>query len=240
MSCRIVLFSLHSSAQLNVNNLIQYTEADGLPGAQVNQILVDKLGYIWVGTINGLARFDGYEFKRYYYNPNDTATLHGLNVWSLFQDHNGQIWIGSAPSFINSYDPVTKAFRQYGFTHLINHPANVEPGVMAFCEDNNGRLYFGVNTNHGEPIYSALLYKEKNEDTLKRFASPDSIPIQNVLRITKDKTGNIWLLCYNGLFKIDTRGKIFIVHPRTIEEEFKKRITSSRQIFDLIRKGIFG
>jgi len=218
----LLLFSLHSSAQLNVNNLIQYSEADGLPGAQVNQILVDKLGYIWVGTINGLARFDGYEFKRYYYNPNDTATLHGLNVWSLFQDHNGQIWIGSAPSFINSYDPVTKAFRQYGFTHLINHPANVEPGVMAFCEDNNGRLYFGVNTNHGEPIYSALLYKEKNEDTLKRFVSPDSIPIQNVLRIIKDKTGNIWLLCYNGLFKIDTWGKIFVVHPRTIEEEFKK------------------
>ena len=96
--------------------MTQYTESDGLPGAQVNKLLVDKLGYVWVGTINGLARFDGYEFKRYYYNPNDTATLHGLNVWSLFEDHKGQIWVGSAPSFLNAYDPVTKTFRQYDFT----------------------------------------------------------------------------------------------------------------------------
>src|SRR5664279_2151787 len=119
-----------------------------------------------------------------------------------------RIWIGSAPSFINSYNPATKTFRQYSFTNLINHPANVEPGVTAFCEDNNGRVYFGISTNHGEPISSALLYKEENEDTLKRFDSPGSIPIQNVIRMTKDKTGNIWLLCYNELLKIDSRGKL--------------------------------
>jgi ligand-binding sensor domain-containing protein len=64
--CLLLVVSLSSYEQLNSGNLTQYTEKDGLPGVQVNNILVDKHGYVWVGTINGLARYDGYEFQRYY------------------------------------------------------------------------------------------------------------------------------------------------------------------------------
>ena len=99
----LVLVSVSSYAQLNSGNFTQYAEKDGLPGAEVHKMLTDRHGYIWVGTVNGLARYDGYEFKRFYYNPNDTVSIHGLNVWSLFEDQKGQIWIGSAPSFLNVY-----------------------------------------------------------------------------------------------------------------------------------------
>jgi ligand-binding sensor domain-containing protein len=51
----ILLFSSPSFAQLNSNNLTLYTEKDGLPGTQINKIMVDQFGYIWVGTINGLT-----------------------------------------------------------------------------------------------------------------------------------------------------------------------------------------
>src|SRR5438046_1015286 len=156
----ILSLSVQSYAQLNPANLTQFTEKDGLPGAEVHNILIDSLGYLWVGTINGLTRYDGYEFKRFYYNPNDTVSIHGLNVWSLFQDSRQKIWIASGPSFLNEYDPVSKTFKQYDFAHLIKHPANVELGVIAMCEDNNGRMYFGIGTNFGEPISSALLYKD--------------------------------------------------------------------------------
>ena len=81
-----IIISLSAHAQLNSGNLTQYTENDGLPGAQVNTLLVDKFGYIWTGTINGLARFDGYQFKRFYSNPNDTTSMQGLIIWSLFED----------------------------------------------------------------------------------------------------------------------------------------------------------
>src|SRR5258706_1943990 len=136
--CILISVTAVSYSQLNSGNLAQFTEKDGLPGAEVHNILKDKLGYLWIGTVNGLARYDGYEFKRFYYNPNDTATIHGLNVWSLFEDRKGEIWVGSAPSFLNAYNPVLKTFRQYDFMHFINHPANVEPGIVAMCEDNNG------------------------------------------------------------------------------------------------------
>jgi ligand-binding sensor domain-containing protein len=75
---------------------------------QVSSLLIDRFGYVWAGTINGLVRYDGYEFKRFYSNPNDTTSIHGLPVYSLFEDHTGQIWIGTGPSFLNVYDPVIK------------------------------------------------------------------------------------------------------------------------------------
>jgi signal transduction histidine kinase/ligand-binding sensor domain-containing protein len=212
---------LNSYAQLSSGNLTQFTEKDGLPGAEVHGILTDKLGYLWIGTVNGLARYDGYEFKRFYYNPNDTASIHGLNVWSLFEDRKEQIWVGSSPSFLNAYNPIFKTFTQYDFSHFISHPANVELGVAAMCEDNNGRIYFGISAYNGESISSALLYKDERDNKLKQFNSPDSLQIQNVYRITKDKTGNIWFLSYSGLFKIDIKGKLSRIHS-SAEDTFKR------------------
>ena len=119
------LISCPSVAQLKAKYLTQYTELDGLPGVRVSNIVTDRLGYIWIGTINGLARFDGYEFKRYYSDPNDPSSMQGLVVWSMFQDHKGQIWVGASPGNLNVYNPVTQSFRQYNYEKLVNHPANI-------------------------------------------------------------------------------------------------------------------
>ncbi|MGN6616223.1 MAG: ATP-binding protein [Ilyomonas sp.] len=243
-----IVLSSTMHAQLNSGNLIQYTENDGLPGAQVNTLLVDKFGYIWTGTINGLARFDGYEFKRFYSNPNDTTSLQGLIIWSLFEDHKNQIWIGSSPSFLNVYNPVLKKFRQYEFASLVNHAPNEELLVAAICEDNNGRIYFGVTTYLNEPISSALLYKDENDNRIKKFIVPDSLSMQNVISIAKDKTGNIWVLSFSGLFKIDLAKNITKVllnidelkknneYPSDLKIDKKGHvliITTTSRLFDL-------
>ncbi|MEO6355429.1 MAG: ATP-binding protein [Ferruginibacter sp.] len=210
--CIAIFAATGAQAQLNSGNLTQYSEKDGLPGSQVNNVITDRWGYIWMGTVNGLARYDGYEFKRFYLNPNDSASIHGLVVWSLFEDHKGTIWVGTSPSYLNAYDPVTQKFRQYNFTGLIDHAVNVEMDIQAMCEDNNGRIYFGVNTFYGDEVSSALLYKDEKNDQIKKYVVPDSLKISNVLRIANDKIGNIFLLTYSGIFKIDTRGKLISIH----------------------------
>ena len=196
------------SAQLNPTNLTQYTEKDGVPGATVNSLLVDKFGYIWLGTINGLARYDGYEFKRYFSNPNDSTSIKGLVVWSLFEDRKGQIWVATGPSNLNKYDPATRSFRQYGYSHLIEHPANIELGIRSMCQDANGRIYFGVSTNFGETIPGGLLYLDEGVDTIKKYNPGDSLVIQNVFSIAPDKLNNVWFLSFSGIFKIDPKGKL--------------------------------
>ena len=209
--------SIHSDAQNTAGNFTQYTERDGLPGVEVTDLLVDKQGYIWLGTVNGLARYDGYTFKRFYFNPNDSNTIHGLTVWSLFQDRKGQIWVGTGPSYLNMYNPITQKFVQYKFAHLVPHRTNTEIGITDIAEDDNGRMYFGVDTYYYDSINTPLLYKEMNEDVLKPLPIPDSLRISNIYRLKKDQGGNIWIFSYSGIFKIDKKGDLS--RFRLIEEE---------------------
>jgi len=215
----LLVISLPSYEQLNSGNLTQYTEKDGLPGVQVNSILADRHGYLWVGTINGLVRYDGYEFKRFYYNPNDTASLHGLVVFPILEDRHGRIWVGTNQSFLNAYDPVLKNFRQYPFAHLIKHAADVEVDVNAICEDNKGRIYLGANTYFGQPISSALLYKDEKDEEVKRFEIPAGLDVQNILSMVRDQSGNIWCTSVSGLFKIDTNRKLHSVSTPGLTRE---------------------
>lgn len=90
----VIFFALFLSFVANVEAqqfaLRQYTAVDGLPQSQVNAIVEDSFGYLWIGTSGGgLARFDGREFKVY-------STLDGLLsniVTSLFIDSKQNIWI---------------------------------------------------------------------------------------------------------------------------------------------------
>lgn len=87
--------------------LRQYTAVDGLPQSQVNALVEDQYGYLWIGTSGGgLARFDGSEFKVY-------TTFHGLLsniVTALFIDSHKVIWIVH-PQGITRFDGVS--FRKF-------------------------------------------------------------------------------------------------------------------------------
>ncbi len=204
----LLLFSGQAYSQLNTSNFTQFTEKDGLPGVQVNRLLIDKLGYIWTGTLNGLARYDGYTFKRFYFNPNDTNTLHGLNIHGMFEDSKGRVWIGSSPSYLDVYNPIDQKFRQYKFTHLLTNPGGKEINVDEMCEDDNGRIYFGLNSNDADTISTALLYKDENDEKNKALPVPANMHLLNIYRLKKDNSGNIWIFSWTGIFKIDKQGKL--------------------------------
>lgn len=199
----LVLFPNLLFAQLNSDNLVQYKEKDGVPAMQVNKVMADRHGFIWIATNNGLARFDGYEFKRFYFNPNDTNSMHGLVTWSLFEDRSGLVWVGAGPAFLNSYDPVTKKFRQHPFDHLLKRVSNTEIDVRDIAQDSRGRLYFGIDTYYSDPLSNALVYKEENEDSLKLFVAPSGMEINNVLQIVHSDSDEIWLVTYTGILRID-------------------------------------
>ncbi|MEO8766348.1 MAG: two-component regulator propeller domain-containing protein [Ginsengibacter sp.] len=201
----VLLGATPAVSQLNPDNLVNYSELDG---TGVNTVLPDKLGYIWMGTLNGLVRFDGNEFKRFYYDPNNPLSLKNIVIWSLYEDRKGRIWIGCLDN-INLYNPVTKSFKKYEFNHLIGRPENPQSGVAAITEDSTGRIYFGVSSPIGNTFTHGLLYYDEKQDTIKRFEYPDSLVIQNVSSLATDKTGNIWLFSKSGFFKVDTQGKLF-------------------------------
>ncbi|TDQ17034.1 two component regulator with propeller domain [Algoriphagus boseongensis] len=201
-------------SQLSVNNLNWYTEKDGLPGTQVNKVIVDQFGYVWIGTINGLARFDGYSFKRFYQNPNDPGSINGLVVWSLFEDSKGRIWVGSQPGVLNLYHPSTQSFRNFTFGDLFDSEVNIEVGIVDIVEDKSGRIFFGLTSNYGETITSSLLYFDEKEEKLKNVPASKRLNINNVKSMAADSEGGVWVSCYSGLYKLDSSGTLVNFNPQ--------------------------
>ncbi|MGE5317280.1 MAG: two-component regulator propeller domain-containing protein [Chloroflexota bacterium] len=205
LSLANLFICIRSIGQSEPLNLTRYSEEDGLPSSQIYKIMIDRFGMIWVGTINGLARFDGYKFTRFYYNPNDSRTLKGLNVWAIFEDSHDRIWVATGPSYLNLYDPVTRSFRQFDFAGMIDHQANVELGISSINEDRWGRIWFGVTTNYNDPIEDGLLYYDQNTDKLIKYTGYKSGNIHNS---TTDHQGNIWWLSASGLLTTSLNGSV--------------------------------
>jgi ligand-binding sensor domain-containing protein/signal transduction histidine kinase len=90
----------------------RFTAGDGLSQGTVTSILQDHEGFIWVGTLDGLNRFDGIEFRTYRHIPGDTASLSSSWITSIHEDGGRRLWIGTLRG-LNEFDRRTESFRGY-------------------------------------------------------------------------------------------------------------------------------
>ena len=66
---------------------------DGLSNSQINDIFQDSKGFIWIATSYGLNRYDGYRFRTFYSDVNDTTTLRNNYVNDIWEDYAGRLWL---------------------------------------------------------------------------------------------------------------------------------------------------
>jgi ligand-binding sensor domain-containing protein len=90
-----------------------YTTKDGLPANKVNCVLQAKNGFIWYGTDNGLAKFDGKHFTYYTNNVNKPNSVSSNIITALFEDEQKNIWIGTYEAGLNVFNIKTKKFTQF-------------------------------------------------------------------------------------------------------------------------------
>src|SRR5688572_23069275 len=91
----MVVASVRASAEMADFLIDVWTSENGLPNSSVTAIAQTPDGYLWVGTYNGLARFDGVRFVRF--DPDNTPALQRARVRRLHVDSAGTLWI-------NTYD----------------------------------------------------------------------------------------------------------------------------------------
>ena len=90
---------------------------DGLSNSQVNDIFQDSKGFVWIGTSYGLNRYDGYRFRVYYSDPNDTTTLRNNYVDQIWEDAKGNLWLKQGMNY-SIFDPVTERVNRNPMTEL--------------------------------------------------------------------------------------------------------------------------
>jgi ligand-binding sensor domain-containing protein/signal transduction histidine kinase/DNA-binding response OmpR family regulator len=103
--------SLFSEAAVNYR-FIHITGSEGLPHQQVEALMQDDKGMLWIGTRNGLSRYDGYDIVSYFNQADNPYSLCQNFVRTIFQDSKRRIWIGTYKG-ICMYRPATDDFQCY-------------------------------------------------------------------------------------------------------------------------------
>lgn len=109
----LILISLACYSQFDNYYLKSYSVSDGLPNNHVRWITQDKDGFLWLATWDGLARFDGVEFKVYRHNPNDSNSVAFFEIIKVEVDSGNRVWV-FAGGRLCRYDRKHDCFIQYG------------------------------------------------------------------------------------------------------------------------------
>jgi signal transduction histidine kinase/ligand-binding sensor domain-containing protein/DNA-binding response OmpR family regulator len=182
----------------------QFSKLDitkGLSNNQVNCILRDSKGFMWFGTMAGLDRYDGSEFKVYKHNVNDSNSINDNFVFRIIEDYKGEIWIENRVSF-TIYNPITESFSTQKPSYLKNLPFGLYNITNVYSDNNNN---FWIMNNITGPYYSI-----KDSNKLKHFShnpkDPQSISSNNISAINQDSKGNFWFINRLGIIeKIDAK-----------------------------------
>jgi ligand-binding sensor domain-containing protein len=81
-----------------------FSQEDGLPNNQVQCIYQDKKGWMWIGTSQGISRFNGYTFVNFVHNPADSNSLSGNLVRVIKEDRNGNLLVGTENGGLNIFN----------------------------------------------------------------------------------------------------------------------------------------
>ncbi len=114
----------------------------GLSNFSITAIVQDQQGFLWIGTENGLNKYDGYTFTVYKTDPADTLALRNACIRCLYVDHEGNLWIGSDRLY--RYNSETNKFDR--FENIVtNGPSLIGKYVNAIIEDTQGEFWIGTN-----------------------------------------------------------------------------------------------
>ena len=199
-------------------NFVHFTQEQGLPSSQIHRLLQDHQGYIWIGSISGLARYDGYEFTQFVKNVEDTNSIQTELVSSLYEDKKGDIWIGSV-SGLSRFNRANGTFDYFNLSQIqIKYPDQLLR-IEAISEDAEGRIIIGLNTIHWGEIGDGLAYLDPIKGEIRSFKM-DSIPdMKNVLTTLLDSKGTFWFGGYAGLYTLAKNGPTWRLHELESAEE---------------------
>ena len=163
--------------------------ADGLPSSTVWKLAQDRDGFIWIGTADGLARYDGVDFRVYRHDAADPASLSGNDVTALFVDRDNRIWCGGEDAGLNLLDTGRREFRH--FRHDAKDAVSLGGNdVWAIGQTREGAIWVGGYVGGLDRIAPDLSgFVHFRHDA----ADPASLGSDNTLALHGDRAGNLWV-----------------------------------------------
>ncbi|MFB6341606.1 two-component regulator propeller domain-containing protein [Saccharicrinis sp. FJH62] len=181
--------------------------SDGIASPGVNGVIQDSYGLIWIGTRDGLQKYDGLKLETFKNIPGDPSSLQNNNIWTLCEDAEHNIWIGT-DSGVSKYNRKNKTFTNYNFNKLFKRTGNISSALVLF-QDSGNRIWATTGFN------SIVSYNHEtdtwNASKIRPSENAESSTIEGLgLGITEDSNEIIWSGSYQyGLIYLTPSDSIF-------------------------------
>lgn len=202
----------------------QLTISDGLSSGLVLCVLQDSKGFIWIGTTDGLNKYDGYQITIYRHNPQIPNSIAGNYIRCLFEDSQQNLWIGLSSDGLCRLNLETGEFTSFPYGDAENIL-----DIAGIVEDKQGKLWIAVDRG-GLDMFDPVT------ETFTHYPILDSHfnqSLNNMLTdIVLDNSGNIWLSSWGGgIYHFDVESKQFTIHPHWEQEKPDEEVC--RHIFSM-------
>ncbi len=174
------------------------SNAQGLSQGLINDMLQDSEGFIWIATKGGLNRYDGYTFKVFTTDPQDSSSISSNAVASLLEDSRGRLWIGTYDGGVNVYNKKTGRFLRITqasglSSNRIESDMSELPDGRILVSPQGGNLKIISLPDDGRPVITSL-----------------NLPYGRMAAwIFKDEKGLDWITCTDSsifIFDSSTAG----------------------------------
>ena len=209
----LLLFFFVSNLKAQEIQLETISISNGLASPQVMDVMQDSYGLIWIGTANGLQRYDGYTWKNYRNVLGDSTSLPHNLVWDIVEDQDRNLWIATELG-VSFLDRAKNTFRNYNFLELFEIPGGGR--VFNILSDSQGRVWAST-------ISQDIVRYDSENDTWVRapFANVNgekAIHDGMSMVLYEDKAGTIWGgSSTHGLMSLAKNSETFI--PVKFKEE---------------------
>ena len=194
----VIVICLHlptaARAQSNSIRFETLTVEHGLSQSTVRAILQDSRGFLWLGTDDGLNKYDGYTFTIFKNDPENAQTISDNTILAMYEDSLGNLWFGTGRG-LDRFDRSSQVF-----THSQNDPNDPlslkGSAVNAITEDRQGKLWVGTTD-------SGLNLLDRKDGTFTHFQNyPNDISSLGsdlVTALAADPDGGLWVGSAEGL-----------------------------------------
>ncbi len=205
----ILVFGVINTFATTYSNDLSFKQVsieNGLSQSSVFTIAEDHLGFVWLGTSDGLNMFDGYEFVIYKHKPSNKNSISSNYITCLLEDKNHNLWIGTKDAGLNLYDRNKQQFTRF-FKNKDNYKGPGGANITYLYEAKNGNIWIGTK----EGGLSEYDIKTQQFHTYKSiYNNINSIGSNNIKCINEDDNNNIWVSTEDaGLYILNVKTKIF-------------------------------